>query len=188
MFFTLLCQFSAIGFFTLIYNLIHIFDPLIFGFSYQLDVVSRFNLSDSLINFFNFYWTSNLYLTLVFFIIYLFLMLYFPLLTVTQLGFILMGLLGWFLENSNFLLTNQIYSHTLLSSSEVNTLLTNNLNKYHPLILYMGAFSTPMLLLFTTCSNYKTYQFLENKSFKTFVTYVFFFWKTVILDLIFMGF
>ena len=133
----------------ILYTIWHLFDVMLLGNFYQLDLFSRFNLSDSIINWFNFYWTSNLYLSLVFFFVSLSLVF----LTKTAGKVYSMGLICilflWFLENSHFLVINSIYTLSSVMASEVNTLLTNNLNKYHPLILYVGAFSLPTLVYYT---------------------------------------
>lgn len=127
---------------------VHLFDCLFLGNFYKLDLYSRFNLSDSIINWFNFYWTSNLYLSLVFFFIFILLLGFFRSSFVLVLVFCFFGFSFWIFELTNFLFTNNNYSQDNLFMSEINTLLTNNLNKYHPLILYLSAFSSPILFLY----------------------------------------
>lgn len=160
--------------FLTIYTVWHLFDAILFGTVYQLDLFSRFNLSDSIINWFNFYWTSNLYLSLVFFFVFISIVLLTQTLKKTySLGLFFIFFL-WFLENSHFLVTNNTYISSNLLTSEVNTLLTNNLNKYHPLILYIGAFSLPVLT-YCTFINYRQ-QFLFE------ISSCFFFFQKLLLS------
>jgi hypothetical protein len=112
---------------------------------YLTDLPFRVLLNNSIINLFNVFWTSITYLTL-FALTLLFLLsqwynnvLSLPYLTLIVFLFIY----SWSL--SDLLLLNSNFVTNSLITSDINLLLSNNLNKYHPYILYMSTF----LLLIT---------------------------------------
>ena len=141
MFFYGISQVGFILLFSCNYGLIHIFDFFYFGSYPMIDLVNRLTLGDTIINWYSFYWTSNIYLSLVFFCYTLLMILLIRKFVLSSLLFLVIGAGGlWLIENINFLLLNVSPAVLDLTSSDVNSLLTNNLNKYHPAILYYSAF------------------------------------------------
>jgi hypothetical protein len=116
------------------------------------DLLTRVCLDDSIINMFNFFWTSIIYLVPISLTLCLLLYQFFKntfnlpylclscIITLYSIELVELILLNFNFLNLNFL------------GSSINTLLLNNLNKYHPYILYTSAF---MLLI--------TYSQLFNK-------------------------
>jgi cytochrome c biogenesis factor len=135
------------------------------GFSYFPDVYNRFNINDSVLNTYYFFWTSFLYLpSFYFFLVFLILWNF-----TRQLGTVL--LIFFLLYNTEFLdfivnNFNFISSNPLLL--EINLLLTNNLNKIHPFIFYLSTillfcYVYEILILFTQNNQYSLVWFFNFK-------------------------
>jgi len=116
----------------------HMFDLNITHTINFVDWTSRLDLSDSVINWFNFFWTSNTYLSGLSYTLILLVLLGGRVCTVSPTTPTLL-ILAW-TEGWDFLIVNISEESTNLTLSGVNTLLTNNLNKYHPLLLYISSF------------------------------------------------
>jgi len=116
---------------------------------YFVDTWSRVNLSDTILNWFNFYWTSNLYLSITFFTILLFIILTFQYIYISVYILLVLFWVFWSFENTSFTSMNIGFVILDLTNSEVNVLLLNTLNKYHPLILYFSSFTLLLLTLLT---------------------------------------
>ena len=117
-----------------------IFDVFITADLWFIDLPNRLANNDSLINLFNFFWTSTTYLTGLFGTLLLTLTLrYF--FNASKWAYLVLfaGIVGSFSECFDFISFNSMVSASL-TSSEVNALLSNSLNKYHPLILYFSSF------------------------------------------------
>lgn len=149
LFFNFLEKFLPIIWFTLIYALLHLFDSFGLNSMYVVDTWSRVNLSDTILNWFNFYWTSNLYLSITFFTILLFIILTFQYISTSVYTLLILVLVFWSFENTSFISMNISFLVLDLTNSEVNVLLLNTLNKYHPLILYFSSFTLILLILLT---------------------------------------
>ena len=153
------------GFLFLILNL---FISSITGFTWFFDWVSRIDINDSFINSFNFFWTTFLYLPSFFFLILLINVLSINFKSIRSLSMYLVALYGFYnIEIFDFLILNLSLEINNLNITSVNLLLTNNLNKYHPLIFYTSVilllnllyqnyiiWFTPLLFTKTYISNY----------------------------------
>ena len=153
------------GFLFLILNL---FISSITGFTWFFDWVSRIDINDSFINSFNFFWTTFLYLPSFFFLILLINVLSINFKSIRSLSMYLVTLYGFYnIEIFDFLILNLSLEINNLNITSVNLLLTNNLNKYHPLIFYTSVilllnllyqnyiiWFTPLLFTKTYISNY----------------------------------
>ena len=141
--FNLLLSFVLIS---LYYNL-NIFLYFINGISYLFDFNSRVNLNDSLINAFNFFWTSFTYLPIFFFTPLLLLILFS---NIYNSSLLLMSLLFCYItysfETIDFLTINYNPIIGNINNSNINLLLSNNLNKYHPFIFYFSTFILMILI------------------------------------------
>ena len=137
----------------LVYTTLTIFDCLGVSDNCYLDIGTRLNQSDSIINLFNFFWTSTTYLSILFFtltILWLLLSFAYTHTTILCLFFAATALNT--VECFDFLVANVESSNLVGGKSEVNLLLSNNLNKYHPLILYWSTFALIANILLS--SNY----------------------------------
>jgi len=136
------------GFLFLILNL---FISSITGFTWFFDWVSRIDINDSFINLFNFFWTTFLYLPSFFFLILLINVLSTNFKSIRSLSIYLVTLyILYNIEIFDFLILNLNFEISNLNITGVNLLLTNNLNKYHPLIFYTSV----VLLLNLLYQNY----------------------------------
>ncbi len=147
---------------SLYYNL-NIFVYFTNGVSYLFDLTSRINLNDSIINSFNFFWTSFTYLPTFFFTPLLTLLVYLNL--YNHLILLVPCLWSYFLflvETVDFSPTN--YNSYLYSSttSNINLLLSNNLNKYHPFIFYLSVFTLFNFVMSSITFFKDNYLFLNN--------------------------
>lgn len=144
-----------------LYSNLNLFLHLITGVSTLLDLSSRSNPNDSIINSFNYFWTSFTYLPTFFFTyLYIFVLLY----TLNQSSTLILLIFPLFLlynyELLDFLTVNVHWYVRDGSLSGINLLLSNNLNKYHPFIFYISVFLlVPLMctapLLFTRRSRFK---------------------------------
>ena len=139
-----------------VYFSLNIFIILYNGYSFFYDLTSRTNNNDSFFNLFNFFWTSFTYLPIFYFINF-FLFFYFY-------SNILLSILYIFLlysfEGCDFLILNLNCDILNLNTTDVNLLLSNNLNKYHPYIFYLSSiffFINTLLILHS--------YFIKKKSF-----------------------
>ena len=110
-----------------------------------LDWVSRVDWADSILNWFNLLWTSNIYLSGLFYVVLTGVLLWGRVYTLNHTLPIFLTI-AW-MEGWDFLILNSSSECTNLLYSEINTLLTNNLNKYHPLLLYISSFSLLLILV-----------------------------------------
>lgn len=118
------------------------------GISYLFDFNSRVNVNDSLLNSFNFFWTSFTYLPLFFFLALLFFVIFFNLYNPTTLLIcLLLSFILFSFETLDFLIINYNAFLGNISNSNINLLLSNNLNKYHPFIFYISIFIVAILIL-----------------------------------------
>jgi len=124
------------------YLTLTLFDCLFVSDNWHLDFSIRLNQSDSIINLFNFFWTSTTYLSILFFSLTLLLILLSFAYNYIVAALMLLGLaLLNTVECWDFLAMNLDSVVWVAGQSEVNLLLSNNLNKYHPLILYWSTFA-----------------------------------------------
>ena len=143
------------GFLFLILNL---FISSITGFTWFFDWVSRIDINDSFINSFNFFWTTFLYLPSFFFLILLINVLSINFKSIRSLSMYLVTLYGFYnIEIFDFLILNLSLEINNLNITSVNLLLTNNLNKYHPLILLLNLLYQNYIIWFTPLLFTKTY-------------------------------
>lgn len=148
--------------------ILNLFISSITGFTWFFDWVSRIDINDSFINSFNFFWTTFLYLPSFFFLILLINVLSINFKSIRLLSMYLVSLYGFYnIEIFDFLILNLSLEINNLNITSVNLLLTNNLNKYHPLIFYTSVilllnllyqnyiiWFTPLLFTKTYISNY----------------------------------
>lgn len=112
-----------------------------------MDFPTRLNINDSIVNSFNFFWTSFTYLP-TFFFSALFTILFLYVITDKPTTYILILFVFSFynFEVLDFLIVNAHLSCRDPNLSAINLLLSNNLNKYHPFIFYTSVFLTTPLL------------------------------------------
>ncbi len=131
-----ICNLTLIYF---IYILFHNFSVLIHGSHYLFDLTTRVDINDSLINLFNFFWTSFTYLPSFFFIIVLQLFLQKSLTnTLYSLPIWIIFYLLYNLELTDTIILNYQFDKIDINYNSINLLLTNSLNKYHPCIFYIS--------------------------------------------------
>ncbi len=118
-----------------VYFSLNIFIILYNGYSFFYDLTSRTNNNDSFLNLFNFFWTSFTYLPIFYFINF-FLFFYFY---SNNLLIILYIFLIYSFEGCDFLILNLNFETLNLNTTDINLLLSNNLNKYHPYIFYLSS-------------------------------------------------
>lgn len=117
-----------------------IFDVFLTADLWFIDLPNRLANNDSLVNLFNFFWTSTTYLTGLFVTLLLTLILRYFFNSSKCIYLVLFFvILGSFSECFDFISFNSRVNNSL-TLSEVNTLLSNSLNKYHPFILYFSSF------------------------------------------------
>lgn len=113
---------------------------LISGYGFTLDALTRLNPNDSFAGVYYFWWTNLTYLPLFFF-----LLLFLSCLTVYGLPTSFKAL---FVSIFIVIYSTELFDYLGLNCQEVvssygfygvNTLLTNTLNRYHPLVFYMSA-------------------------------------------------
>lgn len=138
-----LAQITLCGVILLLHTNLNLFCYFTTGLTNVLDFPTRLNFNDSILNSFNFFWTSFTYLP-TFFFSFLFVTIY--LFIVTEKSTVYMLLLFIFslynFEVFDFLVINAHLSCRDLNLSSINLLLSNNLNKYHPFIFYISVFIT----------------------------------------------
>lgn len=149
----------------LYYSTLNLFLYIFNGYSFITDLNSRLNLNDSILNMFNFFWTSFQYLPLFFFV---WLALFTIFLTLHR-GLSLLFLLVFFyimymFESVDFLSTNLNYFILTTNTSSINLLLVNNLNKYHPYIFYISVFLLFVLYYYLFYPQFRTTIFTNNMS------------------------
>ena len=110
------------------------------GYSYLPDLLTRLNPNDAYLGTYYFFWTNLTYLPTLFF-----LLIFIVLLALIDWGIhsswttvLLIGLLLYMTELVEYLSLNFSDSISLYATSGLNTLLTNTLNRYHPLVFYTG--------------------------------------------------
>jgi hypothetical protein len=139
---------------SLIKSYIHILGPLLLflfthlpyqilsGYSICLDVNTRINVNDPFVSIYYFWWTNLLYLPFFFFV-FIYLLTY--LVTVQHevkvFGVLIIFLMVYPLELWDYLTSNVSITGIFYHSYGLNTLLTNTLNRYHPLVFYASLFS-----------------------------------------------
>lgn len=133
--------------FFLLYLILHylqvsIFDSLITGVLSYPDLLFRLDLNDTILNSYNFFWTSVTFLSLVYIILLLIFDVYYWGSKFFFLKLSLLAFLVWLgLGVGDFYGSNNNFSQIELNLSAINTLLLNTLNKYHPFLLYLSVFS-----------------------------------------------
>ena len=131
--------------------ILNLFISSITGFTCFFDWVSRVDINESFINSYNFFWTTFLYLPSFFFL----LLLINSILTSLKLArllsmYLLIMYIIYNIEILDFLIINFNLNINNINTTSVNLLLTNNLNKYHPLIFYISVVSLLNLLYQTS--------------------------------------
>lgn len=101
------------------------------------DITIRLSLNDSLISLYNFFWTSVTYLVPFALILFYLISQFFLNTTFISLLFII---IIYFIECTELIVLNYNFSNITILESDLNLLLSNNLNKYHPYILYTSSF------------------------------------------------
>jgi hypothetical protein len=142
------------------------FFPLtpIFGYVNYLEFLLTFSPNDTFLNSYYFWWTNSYYVIPFLISLSLFIVIY-------QLNYISISVVGvfylivetWLLEFWSVLQSN---SQTIAISTltpQINTLLTNALNKYHPFIFYLSLFLLIVLSFqfFTEALKYNRFRLSE---------------------------
>lgn len=112
-----------------------LFDYTFLGITWFYDFTSRVLLNDVSLHFNHFYWTSLTYLG-PFFLLQVCIGIF-----SINLNFLVIGLIAlhlYLVEINDFLISNYTFGTGLIDFFNFNTLLTNNLNKYHPHIFYLS--------------------------------------------------
>jgi len=111
------------------------------GYSWTLDTLTRVNPNDTYAGSYYFWWTNLTYLPLFFFL-FLFVLSYVTA-NIRQLNasvsMLYCILLFYSVELVDYLVLNSLDSSVVSSYYGINTLLTNVLNRYHPLVFYFSA-------------------------------------------------
>jgi len=149
---------TLIGSSLIIYTNLNLFNFIVTGATGLLDLVSRSNPNDSLINDFNFFWTSFTYLPTFFFaFLGVFITLFSTKFSLAVSTIFAPLFLLYNYELLDFLTVNAHWYVRDGSLSGINLLLSNNLNKYHPFLFYISVFllvpailATPSLYLKST--------------------------------------
>ena len=130
----------------LIFNIIiclFIFSIFCYTVTYNIsayDLELRIISSDSIINYFNFFWTSITYLVPFSLVLLYLISQFYSNLSNLYVWILLLFITLFFLEVSDNLIFNYTIFNISYVGSDFNTLLSNNLNKYHPYLLYSSAF------------------------------------------------
>lgn len=146
--------------FTLLTITLSLFTYFSSGSTLLFDLNTRLNLNDSLLNSFNFFWTSFTYLPLFFFTT---LFIYLPLSNLHSKLLapipIIVLYFSYSFESFDFLVLNYHPHCFNLNYPSINLLLSNNLNKYHPFIFYTSIFfiATPPLWFFFCIVDYQLF-------------------------------
>ena len=123
------------------YEGVKVFQFSLNGIGNMPDWTARLNPNDSLLNSFNFFWTSFTYLPSFFFICLLITLTLYSIRTSGHWLFICAILLTVYsTEMLDFIGLNYHWSTRNKNLSSINLLLSNNLNKYHPFIFYFSVF------------------------------------------------
>ena len=102
------------------------------------DIYSRIYLNDIYINWFYYWWTTFWYIP-IFILVILYIRFNMYMLKFSLIGFIFSYILVYqFLELQVYWTLNIKLNIPLLYLENINNLLTNSINKYHPLLLYWG--------------------------------------------------
>lgn len=112
--------------------------PLVSGDILFVDLFNRLNLNDSLVNLFNFFWTSITYLAPFFILLVLGTLTLVSVTVPSSLSWGSFIIISYFFEILDSSALNQTPLICDISQVGINLLLINNLNKYHPLIFYTG--------------------------------------------------
>ena len=116
------------------------------GYSWTLDTLTRVNPNDTYAGSYYFWWTNLTYLPLFFFL-FVFMLSYITA-NIRQLNagvsILYLALLFYSVELVDYLVLNSLDSSVVYSYYGINTLLTNVLNRYHPLVFY---FSVGLLIV-----------------------------------------
>lgn len=152
------------------YGGVKVFNFPLSGLGNMPDWTARLNPNDSLINSFNFFWTSFTYLPAFFFTCLLITLTLYSIRTSGYWIYVFLFLLiAYSIEMFDFIGLNYHYSIRDKNLTSINLLLSNNLNKYHPFIFYFSVFLlTPLILLL---SNLQRSANLFIGSFSLFLTY-----------------
>ena len=112
------------------------------GHSALFDLCTRISINDAPLGTYYFWWTSMTYLPTFFFFTFFIALLTQPYLMPSTVVFFLFVVFGnlYTTEISDYIISNQNLFISTYSSSGLNTLLTNVLNRYHPLIFYLSTF------------------------------------------------
>jgi len=152
-----------------IYEGVKVFHFSLSGIGNMPDWTARLNPNDSLINSFNFFWTSFTYLPAFFFTcLHITLTLY----SIRTGGYCiwvcLLLLIAYSIEMFDFIGLNYHWEIRDKNLTSINLLLTNNLNKYHPFIFYFSVFLLAPSILWLSNLHRSTNLFLG--SFSLFLT------------------
>jgi len=117
------------------------------------DFMYRTYLDDFFANNFYYLWTSFLYLPILFFTLYLINMLssLSSLQNFRLYSTLLTSLLLFYINTFNFWGFNSVHYFNIINSEEINTLLFNTINKYHPFLFYLS--SSTLYIIFTTITS-----------------------------------
>lgn len=120
------------------------------GSSIIVDYSTKFNLNDSLVSSLYLMWTFFFYLIMFgFFVCFLYLHITYRLLKHYTYFYLLFNFILYlfiFNENFDFMLSNFSLKTVILPDLNINVLLINTLNRYHPFIFYLSVFNMFTLL------------------------------------------
>lgn len=127
---------------------------LLSGYSLMFDLCTRISINDSPVGTYYFWWTSMTYLPTFFFFLLFILLLVQPSLVHSSVVFFSLTIFGaiYTAEIFDYMISNQNLFISTYSSSGLNTLLTNVLNRYHPLVFYLSTFLLLTWFFFTFAS------------------------------------
>ena len=115
---------------------------LLSGYSVMFDLGTRISINDSPVGTYYFWWTSMTYLPTFFFFLLFISLLAQPTLSYSSVAWFLLTVFSglYTAEIFDYIILNQNLFISTYASSGLNTLLTNVLNRYHPLVFYLSTF------------------------------------------------
>lgn len=170
-----------------LYVILNLFSSSITGFTLFFDWISRVDVNESFINSYNFFWTTFLYLPSFFFILLLIIFIIASVFTTYKfLPYLIITYIIYNVEIMDFLILNVNMSTINSNSTSINLLLTNNLNKYHPLIFYISVLLL-FNLLFQTISRLFTFMCFHDIKHSWIIHYNINYITTINLVSLFLG-
>lgn len=167
----------------LIFAILYLTASSFLGFSILVDITTRLNPNDSYISMYYFWWTNLTYLPTFFFLVFS-LLIWHSVRKLSSSGLILVCL---FLsihatELADYLALNSTEVGVIYGTYGLNPLLSNIMNRYHPLMFYISVSIFALTVFYVLVINSsRRFYFLPQKSLNNAQTYG---WTAILLNLI----